>query len=90
MGTKCIVLGENKEERKGTPIEFESFLASDFSIELWEGMMKEPNEFNIIELICKNYDEGDHGEKDLMFAYNVIRSRGFFVIGHWNDGFVKE
>lgn len=88
MGTKCIVLGENKEERQGTPIEFTRVVNSlDLGI-LDNSDGARPFDWNFIELIAADYDNG----YDLMFAYDNPndRSEGACFFGHWNDGFVKE
>ena len=46
----------------------------------------DPNHFNFIELICKEYTaEGE----DLMFCYGRDRNKGgCLFLGHFNDGIV--
>lgn len=46
----------------------------------------DPNNFEIIELICKEYTtEGE----DLMFCYKKDRNKdGCLFLGHFNDGIV--
>lgn len=87
---KCIIIGEEGEEVKSiklTPIVFERSLSASFNINKY--INTNPNSFDYLELICKNYNQ-EQGDKkrDLIFAYNDIRSEGILYIGKWNDGIV--
>ena len=89
MATKCIVLGQPEQEKKGKPIEFVEFINGDGQIEKWSsGDGAEPNEYAVIELVSKSYTEN---KLDLMFAWDFDRNeRGATLfLGHWNDGFVE-
>lgn len=82
--TKCIVLGENDDKRKGMPIEFVRLIyPNEFSSEFGY-----PKRWDNIELIAKDYSSG----YDLMFAYDDddLRGNGACFFGHWNDGFVED
>ncbi len=82
MATKCIVLGQPEQKKKGKPIEFVKVLnvSGDFGIPC-----KKPSEWEVVELIAESYGI----RYDLMFAYNEIRSAGCAYLGHWNDGYVE-
>ena len=79
--TKVIILGqEPKEEKKLKPIEFVKAIPDTGKL---QNPNYKPSEFENIELICKNYY---HEDFDLMFAYDLERSRGCLYLGHFNDG----
>lgn len=82
MKTKCIVLGqENEPVKELKKIEFVSFIGET---KIMDAKSK-PTEFDIIELISRDYNKFD-----LMFAYHESdgRSSGTAYLGHWNDGIV--
>ena len=83
--TKVIILGEPAEKKEGKKIEFVKLLTSSLEINEIAGRV---HDWKNIELICKNYDEGDSGNFDLMFAYDDNRSEGTLYLGHFNDGIV--
>ena len=88
MATKCIVLGQPEQEKKGKPIEFvlrlvDAIKESDAIVELAK---ISPCSFKNLELVSKSNSEYNY---DLIFAYNDSRSTGLIFLGHWNDGFVE-
>jgi len=84
MATKCIVLGQPEQEKKGKPIEFVKALNNLSEL---VATKTKPKEWVFIELLSKNYPHG----YDLMFAYYGERNSGdrCLYLGHWNDGFVE-
>lgn len=96
MSTKTIVIGskENKP-RKLKPLTFKGVLDVDYRddnkprIFVSNSVGPQPQDFNYIELISKNYIEG----VDVMFAYNnpdpEKRGEGLILFGKWNDGVVE-
>ena len=86
--TKVTIIGhEFKAPKKYTHIKFLQVLNGSYKIDgASDGGWCKPNEWDNIELICKNYSEG----KDLMFAYDDIdyRSDGVLYIGYFNEGTV--
>lgn len=83
--TKCIVLGEEEQKKERRPISFDKALDTD-PIKFTTSI-NNPSTYGIIELICRNYEQGT----DLMFAYDKgeNRSAGVLYLGQWNDGFVE-
>ena len=82
--TKTIVIGASYQD-DNKPIEFNDYLdATEFS----SAFISKPSQFNYIELICKNYN---NGSRDLMFAYDDPNNRnsGTLFFGYWNDGTVN-
>lgn len=79
--TKVIVLGKNNPNEEVKKIEFTKALNTDFD---FMDAMDFPNNWNYVELICKNYEVGI----DLMFAYDDDRNKGCLYIGQFNDGVV--
>ena len=82
--TKTIVLGSSYQD-DNKPIVFNDYLdTTEFS----SAFVSKPSQFNYIELICKNYNDGS---RDLMFAYNdpSNRNNGTLFFGYWNDGTVN-
>lgn len=80
--TKTIVIGQTVQPKKLNKIVFKKCLHSDNTIKTTNCT---PDEFEYIELICKNYSNDD-----LIFAYNNPndRSSGILYLGKWNDGVV--
>jgi len=81
MATKCIVLGQPEQEKKGKPIEF----IKAMGIEGYADSSTNPCVYKNIELVAKKYS----CNLDLMFAYGSCRSSGMCYLGHWNDGYVE-
>lgn len=85
--TKIIILGDIPKEKKGKPIVFKQFLTTD--LEIIENISTyTPEDFEVIELICKDYNSNKHNSYDLMFAYDKDRSEGYLFLGQFNDGIV--
>ena len=86
--TKVTIIGEEiKAVKKYTHIKFLQVLTGAYTVNYTsDGGWCEPNEWNHIELICKNYSNG----KDLMFAYDEAdyRNDGVLYIGYFNEGTV--
>lgn len=80
--TKVIILGqEPKKQKKLKPIEF----VKQCSSYVWEDKYINPNEWENIVLITKNFTH----EFDLMFAYDDENMPGgVLYLGHFNDGIV--
>ena len=83
--TKVIVYGKQQGNKK---IEFVKELRTNY--EFQDGCMKDLEDWDNIELICKNYDGGDNDSLDLMFAYDNDgeRSDGVLYLGYFNDGVI--
>jgi len=89
--TKTIVLGaKTQPQPKLNKIEFNQAIAFHGAIISATFFNAAPNEFNYIELVCKNYGKQNTKSFDLMFAYYDPRKRekGILYLGHWNDGVV--
>ena len=80
--TKVTIIGEATPIQKKKPIEFVKCIYVHNN----PPATSSPNEWENIELICKNYGNGF----DLMFAYNNKREDGLAFIGYFNDGIVEE
>ena len=79
--TNCIDLTRLSKETK-KPVEFTKLVTSNGYV---DNPLRKPPQWDNIELIAKNYDDG----LDLMFAYhNNGRPHGVLYLGKWNDGFV--
>jgi len=86
METKCIVLGETEQPKKGKPIEFiHAYTGKKNEL---DGTIAEtlPKNWRNIELTQKAINEDFF---DMMFAYDDDRTCGCTYAGHWNDGFVE-
>jgi len=81
--TKVIILGQEPEKKKGKPIEFKKYL--DDNMKFAGGPIANPSNFEVIELIAKNYCNNF----DLFFAYDEDRQTGVLYLGHYNDGIVE-
>jgi len=82
MATKCIVLGQPEQEKKGKPIEFVKFLCMNH----FPNSTTPPSKYQNVELICKSYN---NQKEDLIYAYDLDRNYGILYFGYWNDGFVE-
>lgn len=83
METKVIIIGQEKpKQRELKKIEFTHLLNTCKKIEPTNA---QPDVWDCIELICKNYSK----DFDLMFGYDEEnRSGGALYLGHFNDGIV--
>lgn len=81
--TKTIIIGKSITR---TSIVFTKMLEETGK---WSTVLPgcEPNEFDYIELISKDYSR----DFDLMFAYDSDgdRGKGILMQGFWNDGVVE-
>lgn len=88
MCTQTIVIGQPTSDRKLVPIEFLSAIEVNGrkNVDVNTDIIQ-PNQYNYIELICKDYAAG----LDIMFAYDDpnCRDSGALYIGRWNDGVVE-
>lgn len=84
--TKVIILGEEPKKECKEKIKAIHLLNEDLEKEKYivdDGSLVQ---FEIIELVCRNYYNGD---MDLLFAYDKgDRSAGALYLGHFNDGVV--
>lgn len=79
--TKVIILGEQPEKKELKPIEFNLQFTGHRAA---HAVTHKPNQWENIELICRDYCGG----MDLMFAYDDDRNQGRVYLGHFNDGVV--
>ena len=86
--TNTIVIGEKNKASANKPIEFLSAIEVNGrkNVDVNTDIIQ-PNQYNYIELICKDYAAG----LDIMFAYDDpnCRDSGALYIGRWNDGVVE-
>lgn len=86
--TKVTIIGETASTvKKYTKIKFIKVLTGSYKIDTaMNGLWSKPNDWDNIELICRNYADG----MDLMFAYDSAeyRADGVLYVGYFNEGLV--
>lgn len=88
MTVVTIIGQEPQKEKKLKPIEFYTLIGGRGGA---EKPGSKPSEWDNIELVCKNYRNGEY---DLLFCYKKDRhgssySSQALYLGHFNDGVVK-
>ena len=91
MSTRCIdltAIPPEKERKNPNYITFGRFLEVKASLLSFSAAFMYPNNYDCLELICKNYKGSGW---DLIYAFRKGEvNQGNLYIGHWNDGVVNE
>jgi len=86
MKTKCIVIGEdNQEKKEKKPIKFFREVILDFTPS-YDFPLPLSLDYKNIELIRRASLVNHY---DVLFAYNDAREHGVLYLGHWNDGIIE-
>jgi hypothetical protein len=97
--TKCNIVGEHcfskdkypvTKQKENIKFEFKVSVLTGISI---EDDCPDPDVYDNITLVCKNYVNFMEKNYDLMYAYDSLTcgdgpSRGCLYVGYWNNGTV--